>query len=187
MNVRTAKFTGALMMAAGAVVIVASAGVTFALTRPAESDPTPVATTQRPHAPPAQATPEPVPTPDLAGAREAAERSVRRFYAGDFGGHWDTWDSQAQEIISREDYITRMEQCRPIAVGLTPQFGEFRLEGETEARFSFELFGFTFGERMVWEGGRWAYYVREENRERYALSAEEHLAAMRRDGACHNA
>lgn len=179
----------ALAVAGAVTTVVATTGITVTLTRQADpADPAPVATAPalRDGAE-AQAAPEAVPTPDLAGAREAAERSMRRFYAGDFGGHWDTWDTEAQEIITREDYVARMEQCRPVAVGLTPEFGEFRMEGETEARFSFELFGFTFGERMVWEGDRWAYYVMEENRERYAMSAEEHLATMRSDGACHNA
>lgn len=67
----------ALAIIGAAMTAVSVTGITVTLTRPAEQSsdhPAPVAPT---------ATPEAVPTPDLAGAREAAERSVRRFYAGD--------------------------------------------------------------------------------------------------------
>jgi len=131
-----------------------------------------------------QADDEPAQEKTEAGARAAAQTAFDTYTSGGYAGFWDLWSAEAQDTISRDDYVRLFQLCKPIAEGLRFDIRTVTLQDDIATVQANRLIGsFTF--RFAYQDGRWRYVLDDETRAKYQSKSVEEMATDNRTaGAC---
>jgi hypothetical protein len=118
----------------------------------------------------------------VAAAEKVAQEQADRYAAGDFGGAWDLWAEDAQDTISREDYIELGEAC--LGAGVKIEVTDARLEGDDRAVVRLGVGRFQQAYTVLYEDGAWRWVPTDEALEDYDGDVDRLIKTMEAKGNC---
>lgn len=118
-----------------------------------------------------------------AAVRKAAQDAFDSYAAGNYGAFWDSWTSEAQALISRDDYLRLFELCKPQAEGLRFEIKQVTVDDDVaNVEVARLIAAFTY--QFRYENGRWRYVPDAQAQADYRKPIEQLASEKRAAGAC---
>lgn len=115
----------------------------------------------------------------VAAVRTAATRAFDAYAGGDYGEFWDTWTSQAKQVVSRRDYVRRFKLCPSAATGLRITIQKVTLAGSrASVRTARSILVQTY--TFAYQSGRWRYQPLTEQLQPYRAKTVDQIAREER-------
>jgi len=112
--------------------------------------------------------------------RAIAQLHFNLFTAGDFGSFWDDFDSSSQAVISRPEYVHRLQSCMSRDPNRSKPFTIVGVADNHNGTWSvvtnYTKYQITFPAR--YEGGRWRFILSEQVRTSLKMPFDQYIATQ---------